>query len=106
MICNYNCAPVWVKGKGTWKGYDLLLCKEHQIIHSTRLCKKYYIGVYEGEWFGFSSNEIPSKINFPNYNAVIGPFRTRKAQIWALKYGKNNPHFTCVEDAEIFAKQL
>ena len=38
------------------------------------------------------------------YAAVIGPFDTKRAAKWAEKYGLNNPHFTCVADAERISK--
>ena len=38
------------------------------------------------------------------YLAVIGPFRTRRAALWAEKYGRNNPHFQHVNDAERLSK--
>ncbi len=34
------------------------------------------------------------------FAAVIGPFRTARAARWAEKYGRLNPHFRCVADAE------
>lgn len=34
--CNSHCKPTWVKGKGSFVGYKLLLCKEHQIIHKMK----------------------------------------------------------------------
>jgi len=35
-MCNKNCKTRWVKGKGSFAGWKLLLCKEHQIIHSMK----------------------------------------------------------------------
>jgi hypothetical protein len=35
---------------------------------------------------------------------VIGPFKTRRAQKWSVLYGKNNPHFQHVNDAERLSK--
>jgi hypothetical protein len=37
------------------------------------------------------------------YIALIGPFRTKRGAIWAAKYGKGNPHFQHVNDAEKLA---
>ena len=69
--------------------------------------RKPYIGIDKnGEWFGFSSVNVPTKESHgDNFIAVIGAFRTRRAQIWALKYGKNNPHFQAVNDAEKLSKE-
>lgn len=38
------------------------------------------------------------------YGAIIGPFRTKRAAVWAVKYGNNNPHFQHVRDAERLSK--
>lgn len=38
------------------------------------------------------------------YWAVLGPFRTKRAALWAERYGLNNPHFQHVEDAERLAR--
>jgi hypothetical protein len=32
-MCDKNCKPKWVKGKGSFLGWNLLLCSLHQIIH-------------------------------------------------------------------------
>jgi len=67
--------------------------------------RKYYIGITEaGEWLGFGSINTPTRESDPEFVAIIGEFKTRRGQMWALKYGKNNPHFTHVNDAERFAK--
>lgn len=34
--CYPDCKPRWVKGKGSFKGWRLLLCKQHQIIHKMK----------------------------------------------------------------------
>lgn len=39
------------------------------------------------------------------FNAVIGPFRTKRAAIFMRDYGQNNPHIQCVADAERIAKK-
>lgn len=38
------------------------------------------------------------------YFATIGPFKTKRAALWAERYGYDNPHFTHVSDAERLAK--
>lgn len=38
------------------------------------------------------------------YYAVIGPFGTKRAALWAEKYGLGNPHFVQVSDAEHISK--
>jgi len=68
--------------------------------------RKPYIGITkDNEWYGFSTSIEPIQEDYPEYVAVIGAFTTRRAQLWALKYGKYNPHFTHVIDAERFAKK-
>ncbi len=32
-MCNHECKTKWVKGKGSFAGWRLKLCAEHQIIH-------------------------------------------------------------------------
>jgi hypothetical protein len=67
--------------------------------------RKYYIGIAEnGDWLGFGSIETPTRETFPQFIYTIGEFKTRRGQLWALQYGKNNPHFTHVNDAERYAK--
>ena len=54
--------------------------------------RKPYIGIDKnGDWFGFSSVNTPTPESTPSFVAVIGAFKTRRAQMWALQYGKNNP---------------
>jgi hypothetical protein len=69
--------------------------------------RKPYIGItHDGEWEGFSSTTEPTRESEgERYAAVIGAFRTRRAQSWALKYGKNNPHFQHVRDAERLSQE-
>ena len=69
--------------------------------------RKPYIGIdTDGNWLGFLLASEPTREEFgERYAAFIGPFRTRRAQMWAMKYGKNNPHFQTVESAERLSKQ-
>jgi len=39
LPCNNDCKPRWVIGKGSFKGWLLKLCKQHQIIHAMREVK-------------------------------------------------------------------
>lgn len=49
----------------------------------------------------FTSKTQPTPENNPgNHVYVIGPFKTERAALWAEKYGRQNPHFQHVEDAE------
>lgn len=68
--------------------------------------RKPYIGIDKnGDWFGFSSVNTPTRESTPEFVAVIGAFKTKKAQLWALQHGKNNPHFQTVNDAERLSKE-
>ena len=64
--------------------------------------RKHFIGVTRtGRFVAFTTIEEPTESNFCNsYIALIGPFSTRKAADWAEKYGRGNPHFQTVNDAE------
>lgn len=67
--------------------------------------RKPYVGIgKDGNYYGFSSVETPTRETTPEFIAVIGPFRTRRARLWAIKYGKGNPHFHHVNDAERLSK--
>lgn len=72
--------------------------------------RKPYIAIdSDGNFIGFLSVGTPTRDDFGSqgarYVAFIGPFRTRRAQMWALRYGKNNPHFRHVNDAERLSKE-
>lgn len=69
---------------------------------------KWYVGhpnQISSSLVSFQSTTKPtSKSHGHKFSAVIGPFKTKRAAKWAEKYGANNPHFTCVEDAEKLSK--
>lgn len=72
--------------------------------------KRYwYIGVnhQDGKAYeAFYSNTPPTHDYHGHiYHAVIGPFRTKRAALWAEKYGMGNPHFRHVNDAERISKE-
>ena len=71
--------------------------------------RKRYVAIdVDGNIIGFSCANEPRRDDFgeqgQRYIAFIGPFRTRRAQFWAMKYGKSNPHFRTVDDAERLSK--
>lgn len=35
-MCDKNCKPKWVTGKGSFIGWKLHLCNKHQIIHAMK----------------------------------------------------------------------
>jgi uncharacterized protein YdcH (DUF465 family) len=53
----------------------------------------------------FSHDKTPTHESHGHkYNAVIGPFKTRRGAEFMRDYGRNNPHVRNVEDAERIAK--
>lgn len=73
-----------------------------------RRYSKLYVGVRrEGIkmiYERFRSFVTPSPPSHPQYIMVIGPFRTVAGADYMVKYGYNNPHCQCVNDAERLAK--
>ena len=61
------------------------------------------MGHYKNKLEAFCCFDIPTPFCYP-YQAVIGPFRTKRAALWSEKYGFNNPHFQTVNDAERLSK--
>jgi hypothetical protein len=54
----------------------------------------------------FRADETPTEASHgAKYDAVIGPFRTKRAAVIMATYGGNNPHLLCVADAERMAKR-
>lgn len=53
----------------------------------------------------FRSKTTPTeKSHGYSYKYIIGPFKTMRGAKFMAKYGKNNPHLQCVDDAERMAK--
>ncbi len=66
--------------------------------------KRWYVGGTTNHRFeAFRFDHDPIEGETP-YLYVIGPFRTRRGARWAEKYGKGNPRFGHVEDAERLAR--
>lgn len=67
--------------------------------------KQHYVGLVSGQpRFEYFRSSITPTRDTHGYAAVIGPFRTRRAALWAEKYGRGNPHFQHVKDAERLCK--
>ena len=68
--------------------------------------KKWYIGINkEYKYVAFQSSFEPTfQTHGEAYIYTIGAFRTKRACLWAEKYGKGNPHFAHVDDAERLSK--
>jgi len=63
--------------------------------------QKWYVGINDGKYEAFRTPTEPTrKTHSFLYAAVIGPFRTKRAAMWAEKNGNMNPHFYGVNDAE------
>jgi len=66
---------------------------------------KIYVGRHGMFMQIFRSKEMPTvETHGEHYQAVIGPFRTLAGAQFMCRYGINNPHCQCVEDAEKLAK--
>jgi hypothetical protein len=64
----------------------------------------HYTGHKDGKVERFSSNTPPTQKSHGHlYNAVTGPFKTKRAADWAVK-NQGNPHFHHVNDAEKLSK--
>lgn len=61
---------------------------------------KWYLGHAGGKHEAFSSKQEPTQETHGQYGAVVGPFRTKRAAMWAQEHGQGNPHFQHVRDAE------
>jgi hypothetical protein len=66
--------------------------------------RKWYVGHANGGQWAFAAYRMPTAITFPQFNAVVGPFHTKRAAKWAATQ-RNNPHFQSVADAERIAGQ-
>lgn len=69
-----------------------------------RVRKQWYNGIVEGnKRIAFQSASTPTAHSHGGqYLACIGPFRTKRAALWAVNQG-TNPHFRHVRDAERIA---
>ena len=65
--------------------------------------KKRYIGKTPNvsKWNYFESAVIPTEKRYPMFSVVVGPFKTKRAALWAIE----NPFgYAIVADAEELAK--
>ncbi len=68
--------------------------------------KKIYVGLMEGSKREiFRSATTPTRDAFPQYLAVVGPFRTVRGAQFMVNFGQNNPHCRCVSEAERLGKK-
>ncbi len=65
---------------------------------------RWYVGAIENKFVAFTSVANPTYASHGTlYRYVVGPFRTKRAAMWAQRFGWSNPHFTDVDAAELFA---
>jgi hypothetical protein len=68
---------------------------------------KWYVGHNRGTLEAFKASATPTTDSHGHlYAGVVGPFRTKRAALWAEQYGSMNPHFQHVSDAERIAKSI
>ena len=54
----------------------------------------------------FKATKTPTRRQYGRrYAYVVGPFKTVRAACYMAEYGANNPHCTCVAQAEWLAKR-
>jgi len=68
--------------------------------------KKWYVGIKGTSRIAFATATEPTELSHGSYNAVVGPFRTKRGARFMAKYGSyNNPHCQTVQQAEKLAKK-
>ena len=62
----------------------------------------FFVGIDRNrKYVSFSCSHVPTvKSHGEQFVYTIGPFKSKKGQLWAATYGKDNPHFRHVADAE------
>jgi hypothetical protein len=53
----------------------------------------------------FASDHAPTADGHPEYAAVVGPFRTKRAAVYMAESGQGNPHLQTVDDAERIVRE-
>jgi hypothetical protein len=67
---------------------------------------RYYVGLKFHTRELFKSELEPTEQSHGNlYNAVIGPFKTKRGAIFMRDHGQGNPHCRCVSEAEKLGKK-
>ena len=66
-----------------------------------------YVGHKTGARVVFQHDAIPTPSSHPQFAAVVGPFKTKRAALWAASGAAvSNPHYAHVNDAERIAKGI
>lgn len=84
-------------------GFDSQPIVEKTVVKNT---KRYYVGLKDCKRTLFRSEATPTETTHPQFNAVIGPFKTRRGAEFMRDHSANNPHVQTVRDAERIAKQI
>ncbi len=66
--------------------------------------ERWYVGVDGLSRVAFRWDRVPSPGDPAGFQAVIGPFDTRRGAQFMALYGGNNPHLRTADDAERHAK--
>lgn len=66
----------------------------------------HYVGLTPGRREVFKSGETPTRDSHGHrFNAVIGPFRTRRGARFCALYGDGNPHAQTVAQCEVLGRK-
>lgn len=69
--------------------------------------QRFYVGLSNGKREVFKSASVPTEVTHgERYQAVIGPFQTKRGAEFMAKHGANNPHVQTVVDAERIARSF
>jgi hypothetical protein len=68
---------------------------------------KYYIGIKvgRGRYLFQLANKPSYMVASHGYDAIIGPFQTKRGARFMQRYGQGNPHCQTIKDAERLAKK-
>lgn len=79
-----------------------------QVKPATAKKNQYWIGIHKetGNRFEIIDPETPARGGkYPEFCAVIGPFRTRRGAAYMRDFGTNNPHLQSADDADRLASE-
>lgn len=76
----------------------------HTMSHSYPNRARFYVGYNYPLREVFKSVYDPTEKMFPQYKAVVGPFRTKRSAMFMRDCGYNNPHCQTVSQAEKLSK--
>jgi hypothetical protein len=66
--------------------------------------QRWYLGIKGARRQVFKADVMPTQESHgAEFNAVVGPFRTKRGAMFHAAFGHNNPHVRTVADAEWYA---